>query len=216
MTGKLTIGFDVAPAVVDLADLSLTFGRTDRITFHPDGVTPESDTDHTVMLGLVACALADRWYPHTLDRGLVAQFALVHDLVEVYAGDTPTLRALDPGQKADKEAREHAALLRIEGQFRMLPWIGQAIRLYEARALPEARFVKALDKLLPKATHLLNHAATVRAEGVTRSELAARYALQLDEMQAYAGEFAELFDLRSLLVDMVLSLLTDEPAEVAR
>jgi len=102
--------------VVRLGQLALAFGRVNRITRHEDGTTPESDTDHTVMLGLIACALAERWYPH-LDRGLVAQYALVHDLVEVYAGDTPTLAidaagaaaAASPGSPGPTPLAERAA-----------------------------------------------------------------------------------------------------------
>ncbi len=45
----------LADSMVGLARLSLTFGQDNRITYHPDGKTPESDTDHTVMLGIIAC-----------------------------------------------------------------------------------------------------------------------------------------------------------------
>ncbi len=51
---------DDVDAVVDLGRMALAFGRIDRITFYEDGGTPESDSDHTVMLGLVACAFAAR------------------------------------------------------------------------------------------------------------------------------------------------------------
>ena len=79
---------ETADAVIALGRLALRFGRVDRITYHDDGVTAESDTDHTVMLGLIACAFAAAHLPD-LDVGLIAEFAPVHDLVEVYAGDTP-------------------------------------------------------------------------------------------------------------------------------
>jgi putative hydrolases of HD superfamily len=74
----------LADSLVDLARLALAFGRVDRTAvYHPDQTTPESDTDHTVMLGWAACAIAATWFPQ-LDLGLVAQFALVHDAPEVY------------------------------------------------------------------------------------------------------------------------------------
>src|SRR3954468_11904498 len=102
---------DVA-AVLDLARLVLDFGRVDRITYHPDGVTPESDTDHTVMLALIGCALAERHFPE-LDRGRIAMHALAHDLPEVYAGDTPTLHAPSAELRQAKRDREDAAFWRI-------------------------------------------------------------------------------------------------------
>ena len=59
------------------------------LTLHEDGVRPESDADHTVNLGFVACMIASRmlW----LSTGRVAELVLVHDLLEVIAGDTPTM-----------------------------------------------------------------------------------------------------------------------------
>lgn len=201
-----------ADAVIDMGRLALDFGRVDRITYHPDGVTPESDTDHTVMLGIVACALSDQHFPH-LNIGLVAQYALVHDLVEVYAGDTPTLRMPSADAKAAKEQREQDAYRRIQKQFvKTMPWLPILIGGYEAKATPEARFVKALDKLLPKITHLLNGAVTIRKEGVSTAELTERYEHQIGEMQAYAADFPELFELRAELVSRVLSTLTDQGA----
>lgn len=198
---------ELADAVVNLGRLSLAFGRVDRITYHPDGSTPESDTDHTVMLGLVACALA---HGTGLDVGLVAQFALVHDLVEVYAGDTPTLRALAADAKADKRAREHAALLRIKEEFGgTLWWLPETLINYENQVVGEARFVRALDKLLPKVTHILNGCRTLREQGMEPAELRARYDLQVEELRAYAADFPIVFDLRADLVGRVLDLYAD-------
>ncbi len=145
-----------AEAVTGLASLSLKFAATDRKTFWPDLVTPESDTDHTVMLGLIACAVASKHAPH-LDVGKVAQFCLVHDLVEAYAGDTDTFGGLSAEGVADKEARESAALERIEEEFgTSLPWVPNMIKEYESLQSPEARFIKVLDKCMPKVTRLLN------------------------------------------------------------
>lgn len=152
-------------ALIDLANLSLAFGRVDRATCHPDGTTPESDTDHTVMLGLVACAFAERFAPG-LDRGMVAQFALVHDLVEAYAGDTPTAYIMSDADHAGKEEREALALARIREEFDVeLPWIGETIDAYESLATPEARFVKVMDKSLPKITNILNRGASIKRQG---------------------------------------------------
>ena len=203
---------DLTDAVIRLGKLSLQFGRVNRITFHPPderrpdaGLMPESDTTHTVMLGLIACAIADEYVAY-LDRGLVAEFALVHDLVEAYAGDMPTLRALGVDQKAEKKAREHLAYSRIRTEFGLdLPWVGEAIAAYERQELSEARFVRALDKLLPKITHIANDCATLRAQGMGFDELVARYEAQERELMVYASDFPVIFELRRALVDRVLA-----------
>lgn len=201
---------ETSAAVVGLGRISLAFGRVNRITYHPDGATPESDTDHTVMLGLVACAFAAAHLPH-LNVGLIAQYALVHDLVEVYAGDTPTLRVQSADAKAEKQHREHEALQRIKDELgATLPWVPDLIGEYESRTTAEARFVKAMDKLLPKITHILNGAATIHAQGMSRDELAARYTAQVGELRAYADDFPPLFDLRAQLVAQVLALFAPD------
>lgn len=151
--------------MIDLGSLALAFGRVNRITCHPDGVTPESDTDHTVMLGIAACAFAARFAP-SLDLGKIAQFALVHDFVEVYAGDTPTARIMSDADNLDKSEREAAALARIREQFDgEFPWIGETIESYERLDTPEARFVKVVDKAMPKITNTLNKGATFLNQG---------------------------------------------------
>ena len=194
----------LADLVVDLARLALAFGRIDRTAvYHPDGVTPESDTDHTVMLVWVACALAARCYPG-LDVGLVAQFAAVHDAPEVYAGDTQTLR-IDTAGRAAKADREQAAATRLRREFAAaLPWFPDTIDRYEAQREPEARFVRGVDKVLPKAVHLLDGAAGLREFGIGRTELAEVLDRQREDMRRYVGEFTELMALRAELADRVL------------
>lgn len=198
-------------AMISAGQLTLTFGRVDRITFHPDGLTPESDSDHTVMLGVVACGIADQLFPD-LNLGLIAQYALIHDLVEAYAGDTPTLRIPTADARADKKEREHAAYRRIDNEFRhSMPWLPLKIAAYETLTLREARFVKAVDKMLPKITHVLNGAIVIRDQGITRAELAARLDAQVIEMMEYAAEFPALFELYDELVRRLLALVPEVP-----
>jgi putative hydrolase of HD superfamily len=199
----------VADAIVQLGELALTFGRQFRSTCHPDGKTRESDTDHTVMLGLVGCALARQYFPG-LNVGLVAQYALVHDLPEAYVGDTCTLRTLSADAQADKERREQAASWRISEQFASsLPWVGNTLVDYEARLAPEARYIKALDKLMPKVTQILNSASTVRGAGMGAVELAERHRDQVQAMKEYASDFPALFDVLDVLINRILVMLDD-------
>lgn len=159
--------------IMELGQLSLFFARTNRITFHEDGTTPESDTDHTVMLGLCACAIASSYAPH-LDLGKIAQFALIHDLVEAYAGDTPTLSISDEGMRKKAEI-EHEAFLRIKSEFgEVFPWIHSTIHEYESLTTEEAKFIKTLDKCMPKITHALNGGIALKPTFETKQE-AERY-----------------------------------------
>lgn len=197
---------ELADAVTDLGRLALAFAAINRTAVYwPDGHTPESDTDHTVMLGWVACSLAAKFFPG-LDIGLVAQFALIHDAPEVYAGDTPTLR-IDPAGRAVKAAREAAAVRRLAREFGdNLPWLPDVLMAYEEQRLPEARFVRGVDKLLPKVVHLLDGCAGLIDYGVGSAELTAVFDQQAADMARYVGEFRELMALRAELVGRTVRL----------
>lgn len=191
----------LADATSELGLLTLKFGAVDRVTYYPDGKTRESDTDHTVMLGLVACALADLLYPDSLNVGMVAQFALVHDLPEVYAGDTCTLQLPTEDAKAAKVLAEALAQQKIEDMFdAALPWVGRMLRRYERQERSAARFVRVVDKLLPKILHQANNAATPIEQGMTPDELEARYAVQYEELCSYGHDFPELLALYQEMV----------------
>lgn len=160
---------EIVQKTIELGKLMLAFGRTMRATHHEDGERRESDTDHTVMLGVMACAYADVFAPE-LDKGKIAQYALVHDLVEVYAGDTVSFAQYDTGVLKKKDEDEAAALERIKDEFGVVyPWIGDTIEEYEQLESREARFVKVMDKVMPKIVHILNKGATVRSLKGTRA-----------------------------------------------
>lgn len=188
--------------LVDIGKLVLQFARVNRVTLHEDGVTPESDTDHTVMLLVCACALAQKLYPH-LDIGRVAQFAVIHDLVEAYAGDTNTFNISDEGRKA-KEEREEQSLKRIKIEFdEVYPWISKTIEEYESLVSDEAQFVKMMDKVMTKLTHRINVGAYLKKEQKSKDETLMHYSKQTQALEAkYGAKFPE--------VVLILKNLTDD------
>lgn len=185
-----------AQGLVDIGELILKFAKVNRVTFHEDGQTPESDTDHTVMLSVSACALAERLYKDTLDIGLVAQFAVVHDLVEAHVGDTDSFGISQEGRDA-KEARENQARTLIKNKFdAVYPWIGTMIERYDSLDTKEARFVKTVDKVMPKITHILNSGAYFKKRGMTEDEMWRNYTtVVVTAEEKYGAEFKELTDL---------------------
>lgn len=99
---------------------------------------------HLVMLALVLAEYADE----PVDVLTVMRMLAVHDLIEIDAGDT---FAYDTAGAATKAAREQAAADRI---FALLP-DDQAVELrsaweeFESGASAEARFARAVDRLMP-------------------------------------------------------------------
>lgn len=185
----------IVDKIVELGNLPLNFAKTNRFTLHQDGIRPESDTDHTFMLSLIACSLADSFYKDILDIGLVSQFAMIHDLVEVYAEDTDTLVNNSVEAKKEKQEREHKSIERIKEEFGSeFPYIHETIEKYEAQDTKEARFVKLLDKILPRITNILNGSASNKKRK-TKEEYAVFLESSMSQHEHYREEFSELLDI---------------------
>lgn len=204
--GSPKIDAESVRATTELARLVMDFGEIDRGTYKSDAQTPESDTDHTVMLALIATAFAARFVPH-LDLGKVTHYALVHDLVEVYAGDTSTLKISDE-DRAAKESRERAALERIEAEFQpTFPWVPETIKEYESLESPEARYVKTLDKLMPKMTHVLNGSKLLRDHGFVHDSLKEHFGMQKTTMEStYGHDQPEVIELHVALSELITEI----------
>lgn len=185
--------------LVEIVELVLALGKVNRQTEHPDG-TPESDTTHTVMLG-ITCTYLNHKLGLGMNNGLIAQLALVHDLHEAFCGDETTLRQ-DPAALERKRTRESIAIQQIHD------WNIPGVRLYHAQVIKEARFVRAVDKLLPKLTHLLNEAKVLKAEGMSREDFHQSIMVrQYADMEKYVGDIPEVLALHEFYGRMVEGLL---------
>ena len=87
------------------------------------------------------------------------RYALVHDFVEIHAGDIQAIGRTEAQAEA-KAAREHAALERIKHEWPDFHELGATIQEYEERDNPESKFVYALDKLMPMLLNLLSKGKT--------------------------------------------------------
>ena len=165
--------------------------------------TLESDTDHTVMLAVVACAVTAKWLPE-LDIGKVAQYALVHDLVEAYCGDISTsdFRAVDFGSK---EKNEEEARHTMEIEFGAFPWLHKTIQEYEALSTPEARFIKTLDKAMPALIHNLNDGCLFEKEEPGELQKSVRARGEWLRAQGYANDQELALSIREVLMEWVIA-----------
>lgn len=191
--------------MLKLGKLVFDFAKVHRAVYHDDGVTPESDTDHTVMVGVIACSLADALYKD-LDIGKVARYALVHDIVEVYAGDTSTFNISATGRK-EKEHKEKRALQLIEDQFSSVyPWLPREIAHYEAKEDKEARFVKSVDKLMTHITHRLNNDAYFKKTRTSKEKTVQHFEQKFAMLEdSYGKEFSALLVFVKDFMDATLS-----------
>jgi 5'-deoxynucleotidase YfbR-like HD superfamily hydrolase len=196
----------ITPAIIELSKLCLQFARINRVTYKDESGTPESDTDHTFMLSMIACSVASRYLPE-LDLGKVSQYALIHDFIEVYAGDQPTV-FLDQKLITQKKVAEDAALARLEQEFEeTFPWITSTIRDYESLSDPEARFVKIIDKIMPALTHLQDNGLALNQLGVTSL---AKLEESVGGMSAYMKSYSYDQDLAMAIRDEFTEIIRRE------
>lgn len=135
----------------------------------------ENSAEHTWHLTAMALALFE-YAPPGADLGHVLELLIVHDVVEIDAGDT---FAFDKVANADKANREAVAAVRLFGI--LPPDIAERLRSrwaeFEAGQTPSARFANALDRLQGL---IVNDApgdgGTWRLHGVVRTDVLARMA----------------------------------------
>ncbi|WP_186144378.1 HD domain-containing protein [Burkholderia gladioli] len=111
---------------------------------HTSGGRRESTAEHSWRLALMAMVLMDQL--GEVDPGRVLELCLVHDLGEALGGDVP---APEQAPGSDKDAVERRDLLRL-GETLDAPMRERIVALwdeYARAATPEARAVKALDKI---------------------------------------------------------------------
>ncbi|MGP3962893.1 HD domain-containing protein [Nonomuraea sp. 3N208] len=167
-----------------------------------DGSRRENTAEHSWYVGTLAMVLGEHAPPGT-DLQRVVAMLLVHDLVEIDAGDT---FIYDPVEVAAQADAERAAADRI---FGLLPadqagWVRELWDEFEDRRTPEARFAKALDRFAPILANHHTEGGTwplfkVKASQVREkvqiieegSPSLGAYALELVELSVARGHLSE-------------------------
>jgi putative hydrolase of HD superfamily len=162
-----------------------------------EGGRYENDAEHSWSVALVAASLAPHIDPK-LDVGKICQFAIVHDLVEVHAGDTSNFA--DAALKSTKDEREKVAQLRLEKEMAALPWVPATINEYEAQTTPEAQFVKSVDKLLPLMFDYLEEGLFYHENKITTEEWQKQMKAHREKASKHSGAFAYYDELWNLLL----------------
>lgn len=136
---------------------------------------PENDAEHSWHLCLAVIVLAEHANERPIDVLRVLKMVVIHDLVEIDAGDT---FAYDTARMAGQHEREAVAADRI---FGMLPSDqAQEFRAlwdeFEERKTAEAKFASAIDRLQPILLNCSTQGAAWKRHGVTEDRVRARNA----------------------------------------
>lgn len=153
--------------LIELQTFLHDFQAIERVVDVPGREAPENDVEHSYNLAMAAWFLSES-FPQ-LDRDKVIRYALVHDLVEVHAGDTYVYA--DEELLASKAAREAEALKQLHHDWKDFGELTSTIEEYEQKADNEARFVYALDKIMPILVILATDGKTWKDRGVSFKQL---------------------------------------------
>ncbi len=127
-------------------ELTLKFRDIYRTIKIPGKVSTENDAEHSYQLAMFS------WYIVTIDKlpldtNKIIKCALVHDFVEVYAGDVDT-HSTDLEALKAKPVKEEEARKRLLEEFPEFIEFHDAIIEYENKNSEEARFVYVADKII--------------------------------------------------------------------
>src|SRR5579859_4282112 len=164
------------------ADRLKTVARQSRIT---DGSRQENSAEHSWHLAVMALALAGHAPPGT-DLGRVLAMLVLHDLVEIDAGDL--FLYSDGAALARQEQAERAAADRI---FAILP-DSQAAELRGLWDEFEERFARALDRLQPMLLNMRTGGGTWVAHGVSAEQVLSKVELIEDGSASLGGYAREM------------------------
>jgi len=133
----------------------------------------ETDAEHSWHIAVMAILLSEYAKEDQIDVFRVLQMLLVHDLVEIDAGDT---FCYDEAGNAKKLAKEIKAADRI---FNLLPadqahYFRELWNEFETRKSPEARFGAALDRLQPLLHNSRTQGGTWREHHISRRQVIQR------------------------------------------
>jgi putative hydrolase of HD superfamily len=171
--------------IVEIDKLKQVLRRTLTI----DDDRNENDAEHSWHLAAMAVLLAEHVTGEPVDVSRVVRMVLVHDIVEIDAGDTYCYSDADPAEKLERETRA------AERLFEMLPpdqaaGIRELWDEFEARATPEASYANALDRLQPLLLNYHTDGKTWLKHGVKRSQVLER-ARPIKESIPALWEFVE-------------------------
>ncbi|MCR5607973.1 MAG: HD domain-containing protein [Lachnospiraceae bacterium] len=143
-----------------------------RQSYTTPGIRKENDSEHAWHMAIMTILLAE-YANEPIDVLKTVTMLLIHDLVEIDAGDT---YAYDEEAKKTQRQREEKAADRI---FGMLPFEkGKMLRElweeFEACSTPEARFARTMDNIQPMMLNDATDGKAWREHGVRREQILKR------------------------------------------
>ena len=154
-----------------------------RRTLLIDGSRRENNAEHSWHLAIMAMLLTEYADDKNFTLDKVLKMVIVHDLVEIYAGDT---FAFDVKGNLEKEDKEKQAADKLFGQLPSNQ--GKQLRKlweeFDEAKTPEARYAAALDRLQPFIHNLCTEGHTWVLGKVTKEQVYKRSGLAMEVLPA--------------------------------
>ncbi|WP_218311669.1 HD domain-containing protein [Alteromonas antoniana] len=174
-----------------------------QVRIPEDGDRQENSAEHSWHVALMAVSLS-RYAGSDVNLARVVQMILIHDLVEIDAGDMFAFAS--DAHHEEQEVKEQAAADRI---FGLLPTpLNTELRLlwqeFEDAETPDAQFAKAMDRILPVFQNMKAGGGSWARNGIARSQILKRNAFLEQSAPAlwdYVIEQADIAVARGYLKD---------------
>ncbi|SDL32388.1 HD domain-containing protein [Streptococcus equinus] len=141
----------------------------------------ENSAEHSWQVALVANLFQD-YFPEKLDIGKVTLMLLLHDLGEIYAGDTWVYDTTGKAVSHDKEylslQKSLAVLPIIQGEKFTELWLE-----FEKGNSPESRYARIIDALVPLINHLVVSEEGYNPDKLTADRVLAKKAFIKDDSE---------------------------------
>jgi putative hydrolases of HD superfamily len=138
-----------------------------RLTRVVDGTRQENTAEHSWQAALFALHLAS-WSNAPIDVSKVVHMLLVHDLVEVYAGDTDAFDSKATQSQSERELQ--AAGQMFSGDSQLIQSSRGLWDEFDNGSSAEAKFAKAIDQFLPLFLNMVHHGNAWTHVGIRRQE----------------------------------------------
>ncbi|MGD8544714.1 MAG: HD domain-containing protein [Candidatus Bathyarchaeota archaeon] len=174
-----------------------------RQTIITDKSRQETSAEHSWHISLMTIILSEYAENPEINVFHVVKMLLIHDIVEIDAGDT---YCYDEHACKGQHERERQAATRI---FNLLPK-DQALKLqelweeFEECQTPNSRFANALDRLQPLINNYYTHGKAWQKHGVKKQQVVARNCIIEDgapELWLYASRLIEDAVAREILIE---------------
>jgi len=155
------------PALVELLTDLERLKLVSRRAYVSDLSRRENSAEHSWHLAVGLLVLAQEMdLPIDLHKALT--MALIHDVCEIDAGDTPVYGA----QRPDQHERERACIERLaSGGLAFGPLLRELWLEYEAQQSMESRWIKVMDRVMPFVVNLATQGRNWKEQSVSRSQV---------------------------------------------